>query len=160
MNEKTPPKNPVERMKAEARDVKVSGPVNADLVARWLQEQGLDGIPDMDLGPDTGEEGRPFLDGSTSFLFGFDRVVVKDNKIVALRSWPEKSPLSRPTLKVYDQVVVEGDSRGYVPSGHPPDSMATIVGFREPFIGHASDRIVLISNGETAGWVKPSNIAR
>jgi|GEM_PF-2396001 len=159
MDEKIPKPNPVEKMKDMARDTEVSGPVNADLVAQWLQEQGLDGIPDTNLGPDTDDEGRPLLDGDHHF-FGYDRVVIKDNKIVALRSWPEKSPLSKPTLRVGDQIVVEGDSKGYAPSGHAPDSLATIVGFREPFLKNSSDRIILLSDGKTAGWVKPSNIAQ
>lgn len=55
-------------------------------------------------------------------------------------------------------VVLLGDSRGYVPSGFNPGEEASTIGFRESFKNGYSDHIIQVINGRNEGWIKPSNI--
>jgi hypothetical protein len=58
------------------------------------------------------------------------------------------------------QVVLLGDSRGYVPSWFRHGQQVRIVGFAEPFKDGESDHIIEVTDGKHEGWVKPSNIQR
>jgi uncharacterized protein YjbI with pentapeptide repeats len=57
-------------------------------------------------------------------------------------------------------VELRGDSRGYVPGGFRPGEKVQIVSFRQPFDKGSSDHIIEVSNGDSVGWVKPSNVAK
>jgi hypothetical protein len=87
-------------------------------------------------------------------IFGYTTIVQEGNTFVALTGEGE------PELRVGMEVVLLGDSRGYVPSGFSPGDEVTIVGFTEPFKNGESDHIVKVSNKSTQGRVKPSNIQR
>ena len=53
---------------------------------------------------------------------------------------------------------VRGDSKGYVPDGFVPGRTATIIGFLKPDDRGSTDHIVVLSDSEKVGHVKPSNI--
>ncbi len=129
------------------------GPKNADKVMNWVRiardkRQGKESFPD------TSPEGRPFLDAAELDIFGYDRVVVREGRIVELQS----SKREKPTLSLGMEVTLKGDSEGYIPSGHRDGDNVLIKDFAEPFRNNSSDRIVKVSGNALEGWVKPSNI--
>jgi len=79
---------------------------------------------------DTGPEGRTFLDGEHS-LFGYNGVVVRDGDIVSLVNTKQDSDI--PPINLGDEIIIEGNSMGYVTSGHNPGDKVKVVGFIEPF---------------------------
>ncbi len=127
---------------------KDDGTQNADSVMNLVR-----GLAKEEKFEDTGPEGRPFLDGS-HYLFGYDRVVVEGGKITKLIS----SKGDEPELTLGMEVVLSGDSRGYVPSGHKSGEIVNIVAIAEPFRNNSSDRIIKVYGNQQDGWVKPSNI--
>jgi len=88
------------------------------------------------------------------YLFGYTTLVRDGDTFVALRGE------TAPELRVGMQVVLLGDSRGYVPSGFHHGQEVRIVGFVEPFKNGGSDNIIEVADGKHEGWVKPSNIQR
>ena len=87
-------------------------------------------------------------------LFGYTTLLRDGETFVALTGEGE------PELRLGMQVILLGDSRGYVPSGFRHGGQVQIVGFREPFKDGESDHIVEVTDGTHDGWVKPSNIQR
>jgi hypothetical protein len=84
-------------------------------------------------------------------LFGYTTLVRDGDTFVALTGETE------PELRVGMQVVLLGDSRGYVPSGFRHGQEVRIVGFAEP---GETDHIIEVTDGKHDGSVKPSNIQR
>ncbi len=114
----------------------------------------------MGVLPDTGSEGREFLKSPGSSIFGYDGVVVRDGKIVSLVSL--KADESVPSVSLGTELIIEGDSRGYVPSGHKSGDNVKVIGFIEPFFQarpgiQSSDRIIQVEGSGIVGWIKPSN---
>lgn len=87
-------------------------------------------------------------------LFGYTILVRDREEFIALKGD------GVPDLRVGMSVVLLGDSRGYVPSGHRPGAEVRIVGFVEPFKKGESDHIIEVTDGKYSGRVKPSNIQR
>jgi hypothetical protein len=56
------------------------------------------------------------------------------------------------------KAILLGDSRDHVPADFNPKDEVIIIVFREPSVYRNSDPIILVSNGEKEGWIKPSNI--
>ncbi len=89
-----------------------------------------------------------------SNLFGYTTLIRDGDTFVALRGETETE------LRIGMQIVLLGDSQGYVPSGFRHGQEVRIVGFVEPFKNGESDHIVQVTDGNYEGWVKPSNIQR
>lgn len=87
-------------------------------------------------------------------IFGYTTLVRDGDTFVALAGEAE------PELRVGMEVVLLGDSRGYVPSDFRHAQRVRIVGFTEPFKDGESDHIIEVTDGTRHGWVKPSNIQR
>ena len=110
--------------------------------------------------PDTGPEGRQFLKAKGSSIFGYDGVVVSGGKIVSLVNL--KGDEDIPPVTLDTELTIEGDSRGYVPSGHKPGDRVKVIGFIEPFFQakpgiQSSDRVIQVEGNGVVGWIKPSN---
>ncbi len=111
--------------------------------------------------PDTGPEGRQFLKSAGSSIFGYDGVVVSGGKIVSLVNLDSDGDI--PPVSLGTELTIEGDSRGYVPSGHKLGDKVKVIGFIEPFFPakkpgiQSSDRIIQVEGEGTIGWIKPSN---
>ena len=119
-------------------------------MAAFPPEDRSDFVP---FGP--GESERPFLRNVN--LFGYDSFrVLQSGERIGLRD----STGITPELIRGARVVIEGDSKGYVPSGHRPGDSVRITGFAEPFEGNRSDDIIQVDGGGISGWIKPSNIKR
>ncbi len=108
--------------------------------------------------PDTGPAGRHFLDGEHSF-FGYNGVVVREGKIVSLVNLNGDEDI--PPINLDTEITIEGDSRGYVSSGHKPGDRVKVIGFIEPNFKAAegirsSDKIIQVEGAGTVGWIKPS----
>jgi hypothetical protein len=89
------------------------------------------------------------VDGS---IFGYNTFVKNDDHIITLKG-------DRITeLDIGMEVILLGDSEGYLPSDFKPGEKVTIVQFTEPFLQPRTDDIVQVSNGSRTGWIKPSNI--
>jgi len=87
-----------------------------------------------------------------SNLFGYNTIVKDGDRIITLKG-------ERITeLDVGMDVVLLGDSRGYVPDQFKHGEKVTIIEFTKPFSSGHSDNIIKVSNGSWEGWVKPSNI--
>ena len=85
-------------------------------------------------------------------IFGYNTIVKKGDQIITLKG----DQITE--LDIGMEVVLLGDSRGYVPSNFEPGEKVTIVEFTEPFLNFHSDDIIKVKNGSLEGWVKPSNI--
>lgn len=133
------------------------GQQNMDKVGANINDMVKDA---MGVLPDTGPEGRRFLKGG-KVVGGYDGVVVSGGKIVTLVNL--KGDEDVPAVRIGTELTIEGDSHGYVPSGHKPGDKVKVVGFIEPFF-HAkepsiqsSDRIIQVEGLGIVGWIKPSN---
>src|SRR4051812_8490286 len=91
------------------------------------------------------------LNGS---IFGYDTLIKEGDNIIALRG------KGVPELYKGMNVILLGDSRGYVPSRFNPGEEATIIEFTEPFKQGESDHVIQVSSSRNTGWVKPSNIQK
>jgi uncharacterized protein YjbI with pentapeptide repeats len=87
-----------------------------------------------------------------SSLFGYEKIVRHGDRYTL-----EGEDV--PSLQQGMVVELCGNSRGYVPGGFRDGEKAEIVAFRQPFQDGASDEIIRVTNGERAGWVKPSNLS-
>ncbi len=98
---------------------------------------------------------RGFKDGEHS-LFGYTGFIEAEGRIIGLRA--ERFAGSKNDLYIDAEVVLEGDSQGYVPGGFKDGERVRIVGFLEPFRDGRSDDIITVAAGDRKGSVKPSNI--
>lgn len=107
------------------------------------------------------EPGQPrgFLDRDGLMLSGYDGVVVQDGKVVSLVNRDGWEGI--PVLSVGSELVVEGDSRGHVSSGHKPGNRVKVLQIIEPFyeadpVNKSTDKIVQVEGHGLIGWIKPS----
>jgi len=118
----------------------------------------------MGVLPDTEPTGRHFLDNEHN-LFGYNGVVVRDGRIVTLLSLAGDE--DTPPINLDTEITIQGDSHGYVSSGHKPGDKVRVLGFIEPFFKagkgiQSSDKIIQVQGGmgedgaEVIGWIKPS----
>jgi hypothetical protein len=134
------------------------GQQNFDNLQNEINNQATEGV----AMPDSSIEGRPFLTGEHN-LFGYNGVVIADGKVVSLVNLDEASEI--PRISIGDEVLLKGDTKGYVPSGHQSGQRVEVVALTEPFLRgpkgtgtDTSDRIIQVSGEGLIGWVKPSNI--
>jgi len=122
-----------------------------------------DGVKqNMGVLTDTGPEGRPFLDGEHN-LFGYDGVVVTEGRISSLVNLGGDENV--PTVSLGTEVVIEGNSSGYVSSGHKPGDRVKVINFIEPFHSDggsltSSDKIIQVEGAGVVGWIKPSEFSK
>lgn len=133
------------------------GQQNADVTSNTVNDR----IKDIVL-QDTESGGRHFLDGKHS-LFGYNGVVVTGGKIVSLISVDKDEDL--PPISLDGEVIIKGDSHGYVSSGHKEGDRVRVIGLIEPFFSVAegvqsSDKIIQVDGAGVIGWIKPSEINR
>jgi len=133
------------------------GQQNMDKISNMLNERVGESMGVLE---DTGPAGRHFLEGEHS-LFGYDGVVVTGGKIVSLVNLDGDEDV--PTVSLGAEVTIEGNSRGYVSSGHKPGDQVKVIGFIEPFFSAgegqmSSDKIIKVEGNGTIGWIKPSEI--
>jgi len=106
---------------------------------------------------DSEPTGRPFLDECS--LFGYDGVVTRDGKIVSLTNLGDREDV--PSIGLDTEITIEGNSHGYVSSGHNPGDRVKVIKFIEPFYDagngiKSSDKIIKVEGNGVIGWIKPS----
>lgn len=135
------------------------GQQNMDRASNTINE---DVKESMGVLQDTGPEGRSFLDGEHN-LFGYNGVVVREGKIVSLVNLDPEQDI--PPINLDSEVVIEGNSVGYVSSGHKPGDKVRVISLIEPFYKSkndliSSDKIIQVDGAGVIGWIKPSEINR
>lgn len=68
-----------------------------------------------------------------------------------------------PSVSVGSELVIVGDSRGYVSSGHDQGSRVKVLRIIEPFYDagneiRSSDKIIKVEGHGVIGWIKPSEL--
>lgn len=134
------------------------GQQNADKIGSTINE---DVKRSMGKLQDTGPEGRLFLKNTN--LFGYDGVIVNGGKIVSLINVDRDEDVA--TINLGAEVTIEGDSRGYVSSGHKPGDKVKVIAFIEPFYQSksglmSSDKIIEVEGEGVTGWIKPLEMDR
>jgi len=133
------------------------GQKNMDMLSNTFLDRVGDSMGTLQ---DSGPEGRSFLDNNHN-LFGYDGVVVRDGKIVSLINLDGDENV--PNVSVGSEIVITGDSRGYVSSGHEPGNRVKVIRIIEPFYDagneiRSSDKILKVEGHGVIGWIKPSEL--
>lgn len=133
------------------------GQQNMDKLSNTINERVRESMGVLE---DTEPSGRHFLDNKHT-LFGYNGVVVSGGKIVSLVSLERDKDI--PSISLGTEIVIEGDSRGYVSSGHKTGDRVKVIGLIEPFFSagegvQSSDKIIKVEGNGVIGWIKPSEI--